>query len=66
MDVEHSHSFGLNHFSISVGRKSKIDILTEQLRFDGNKIVGEPRTTEDGYYERVIEDSVGNLVKIMN
>ena len=64
MDVEHSHSFGLNHFSISVGRKSKIDILTEQLRFDGNKIVGEPRMTGDGFYESAIEDPDGNVVEI--
>lgn len=61
---EHSTSFGLTHFSISVGSKQKVNKLTEQLRFDGYKIVGEPRTTGDGYYESVIEDCEGNWVEI--
>ena len=42
---EHSISLGLNHFSISVGSKRKVDMLTEQLRFAEYKIVEEPRTT---------------------
>lgn len=61
---EHSFSFGLTHFSISVGGKSKVDLLTEKLRSDGHAIVGEPRTTGDGYYESVILDCEGNHVEI--
>lgn len=61
---EHSISFGLTHFSISVGSKRKVDKLTEQFRLDGYKIVGEPRTTGDGYYESVIEDCEGNWIEI--
>ena len=61
---EHSISFGLTHFSISVGSKRKVEKLTEQFRLDGYKIVGEPRTTGDGYYESVIEDCEGNWVEI--
>jgi len=61
---KHSHSFGLTHFSISVGDKERVDELTEILRKDGYKIVGEPRTTGDGYYESVIEDCEGNWVEI--
>jgi lactoylglutathione lyase len=34
------------------------------LRFDGYKIVGEPRTTGDGFYESVIADGEGNWVEI--
>ena len=64
LGCEHSISFGLTHFSISVGSKKKVDKLTEQLRFDGYKIVGEPRTTGDGFYESVIEDCEGNWVEI--
>ena len=60
----HASSFGLTHFSISVGSKSKVDELTERIRKDGFKIVGEPRTTGDGYYESVVEDCEGNLVEI--
>ena len=59
-----SVSFGLTHFSISVGSKKRVDDLTRKLRTDGYKIVGEPRTTGDGYYESVIEDCEGNWVEI--
>jgi lactoylglutathione lyase len=61
---EHSMSFGLTHFSISVGGKMKVNALTEKLRFDGYNIVGEPRTTGDGFYESVIADGEGNWVEI--
>jgi lactoylglutathione lyase len=61
---EHSMSFGLTHFSISVGGKMKVNELTEKLRFDGYNIVGEPRTTGDGFYESVITDGEGNWVEI--
>jgi len=61
---EFSNYFGLTHFSISVGSNTKVDKLTEQLRLDGYKIVGEPRITGDGYYESVIEDCEGNWVEI--
>lgn len=60
----HSSSFGLTHFSISVGGNKIVDELTEILRKDGYKIVGEPRTTGDGYYESVVEDCEGNWVEI--
>lgn len=60
----HSLSLGLTHFAISVGNNIIVDQLTEQLRSDGYKIIGEPRTTGDGYYESVIEDCEGNWVEI--
>tara|TARA_B110000444_G_C18609830_1_gene487086 strand:- start:288 stop:677 length:390 start_codon:yes stop_codon:yes gene_type:complete len=63
-EEKHYSSFGLTHFSISVGGKIKVDNLTEALRKDGFKIVGEPRTTGDGYYESVVEDCEGNWVEI--
>ncbi len=55
---------GLTHFSISVGNKQRVDELTERLRLDGYQIVGEPRTTGDGYYESVILDLEGNHIEI--
>ena len=55
---------GIIHFAISVGSKEKVDILTEQLRQDGYEIVGEPRTTGDGYYESVILDPEKNRIEI--
>lgn len=63
-DAQHSNVFGLTHFSISVGGRAKVDSLTEKLRSDAFKIVGEPRVTGDGYYESVVEDCEGNWVEI--
>lgn len=55
---------GLAHFAISVGSKKKVDSLTESLRKNGFNVIGEPRTTGDGYYESVISDPEGNLIEI--
>jgi lactoylglutathione lyase len=55
---------GIIHFAISVGSKEKVDDLTKQLRKDGYTIVGEPRTTGDGYYESVVLDPEGNRIEI--
>ncbi|HSF45776.1 MAG TPA: VOC family protein [Chitinophagaceae bacterium] len=55
---------GYTHFAFSVGSKEKVLALTELLRKDGYTIVGEPRTTGDGYFESVIKDPDGNLVEI--
>lgn len=55
---------GLEHFAISVGSKEKVILLTEKLRNDGIKILSEPRTTGDGYFESVISDPDGNRIEI--
>ena len=55
---------GIIHFAISVGSKEKVDALTAELRADGYSIVGEPRTTGDGYYESVILDPEQNRIEI--
>jgi lactoylglutathione lyase len=55
---------GIAHFAISVGSKEKVDAFTENVRESGYQIVGEPRTTGDGYYESVIADPEGNLIEI--
>jgi lactoylglutathione lyase len=41
-----------------------VDTLTERLRADGYRVVGEPRTTGDGYYESVVLDLDGNRIEI--
>ncbi len=56
---------GLIHFAINVGSKQLVDQLTETLRDDGFRVVGEPRTTGDGCYESVILDPDGNRVEIV-
>lgn len=55
---------GLAHFAISVGSKKRVDTITETIRKNGFKVIGEPRTTGDGYYESVIADPEGNLIEI--
>ena len=54
----------IEHLAISLGSKEKVDTLTERLRKNGVRIIGEPRTTGDGYYESVIADPEGNLIEL--
>lgn len=56
---------GIIHFAISVGSEEKVNGLTDWFRRDGFKIVGEPRTTGDGYYESVVFDPEGNRIEIV-
>jgi lactoylglutathione lyase len=60
----HLQYVGLIHFAVAVGSKEGVDALTETLRHDGYRIVGEPRTTGDGYYESVVLDPEGNRIEI--
>ena len=55
---------GFIHIAFSVGGKAKVDELTARLRADGYKIIGEPRTTGDGYYESCIVDLEGNQIEL--
>ena len=60
----HVEYLGITHFAVSVGSKEQVDALTEELRTDGYLVVGEPRTTGDGYYESVVLDPEGNRIEI--
>lgn len=64
-EISRNLLLGLNHLAISVGSKEKVNELTNFFREKGIQIVGEPRTTGDGYHESVIADPEGNLVEIM-
>lgn len=55
---------GLIHFAIAVKSKETVDQLTEYLRNAGYKVIGEPRTTGDGYYESVVLDPEENRIEI--
>jgi len=55
---------GFTHLSFSVGSKEDVDRLTRQMSEDGIQVVGQPRTTGDGYYESVVLDLEGNRVEI--
>ena len=63
-DNDCSHAMGLTHIAISVGSKNKVVEVTNLIRRDGYKVIGEPRTTGDGYYESVIADPEGNRIEI--
>jgi len=55
---------GYNHLAISVGGRTQVDALTDRLEDDGYLVIGEPRTTGDGYYESVVLDPEDNRIEI--
>ncbi len=61
---EVSQHLGFTHLSFSVGSKEEVDRLTQQMFSDGIAIVGQPRTTGDGYYESIVLDPEGNRIEI--
>ena len=56
---------GYAHVAMSAGSRSAVDARVAQLRARGVRVVGEPRTTGDGYYEAVLEDPEGNRIELM-
>lgn len=56
---------GYIHIAISVGSKEKVDSITNLLEKDGYRVIGNPRTTGDGYYESVVLDSEDNQIEIV-
>lgn len=56
---------GMAHLAITVGTKEGVDALTARLRADKYKVVSEPRTTGDGYYESAVSDPEGNYVELL-
>jgi lactoylglutathione lyase len=58
-------SVGIAHFAIAVGTKMDVDTITKRLAADGYKIVSQPGTTGDGYYESVVLDPDGNELEIV-
>lgn len=58
-------SIGLCHMAFETSGKEEVNALTERFREDGYRVVSEPRTTGDGFYESSIADPDGNLVEII-
>lgn len=56
---------GLIHFAINLGSRERVDQLTELIRRDGYKVIGEPRFTGDGNYESIVLDPDGNRLELM-
>ena len=60
----YNQNIGMIHFAISVGSKERVLALTDQIEKDGYEILGQPRTTGDGYFESVILDPENNRIEI--
>jgi lactoylglutathione lyase len=55
---------GIIHLAFSLGSRSAVDRMSEQLREDGFRILDGPRQTGDGYYECAFLDPGGNRIEI--
>lgn len=55
---------GWDHIAIAVGTPADVDELAERCRTAG-RLVGEPRTTGDGYYEAIVAMPDGTPVEIV-
>ena len=44
---------GYIHIAFSVGSAKRVDELTKMLENDGYAVISGPRTTGDGYYEKI-------------
>lgn len=55
---------GFAHIAMSVGGTDAVDALTRRLEGDGHRVLSQPRTTGDGYYESTVADPDGNVVEI--
>lgn len=56
---------GISHIAFSLGSVDAVLMLTERFRTDGIRILGEPRTTGDGYFESVVLDIEGNRIELV-
>lgn len=62
-DIEQQFT-GFIHMAFEAASMTEVDALTGRLRNDGYQVIGEPRTTGDGYYESVVLDPDENRVEI--
>lgn len=58
-------SLGYAHLAVELPDPASVDRLTQRMREAGHAIVGEPRTTGDGYYESVVQDPDGHLLELV-
>ncbi len=63
LDVE--ERIGITHIAFALGSEKAVISLTEILRADGYAVVGEPRTSGDGYFESVVLDLEGNRIELL-
>lgn len=63
--ASNEEKLGIAHVAFTLGSQEAVLSLTKTLRTDGFRIVGEPRTTGDGYFESVILDPEGNRIELI-
>lgn len=59
-----SEVLGYCHLAFACADRQEVVERTDRFRKDGFVILGEPRTTGDGYFESVIADPDGNPVEL--
>ena len=64
-ELREKEYIGLVHLAFHIPSKAEVDRQIELFREEGYAIVGEPRTSGDGYYEGVILDPDGNRVELV-
>lgn len=63
--LETEEQLGITHIAFKLGSKDAVLSLTETLCSDGFSIVGEARTSGDGYFESVVLDVEGNRIELL-
>ena len=64
-DSASAANLGYAHVALSLGGPTAVKEAVERLRSRGVRVIGEPRTTGDGYYEAIIEDPEGNKIELV-
>lgn len=54
---------GLTHLAFTFPSQAEVLRFTEEMRSEGYPVVGEPRTSGDGYFESVVLDPDGNRIE---
>lgn len=62
--INNGETTGFSHMAFSLGSETAVNRLFKQLTEAGCKVVSEPRTTGDGYYEACLYDLDGNRIEI--
>ena len=61
--VVEENRVGLTHLAFTFPGQEEVLRFTEEMRYEGYTIAGEPRTSGDGYFESVILDPDGNRIE---
>ncbi len=64
-DSPSAANLGYAHIALSLGSPTAVKEAVERLRSCGVRVIGEPRTTGDGYYEAIIEDPECNKIELV-